>query len=90
MTKYYKVLKDTFMWEKDAIISNEDDSGRYQTINTLFDKDVDLKEEYISSRIIEHKNNSDFFVEVFPVNGLKKTVYLVKEEAKRVLLACYK
>lgn len=80
MTKYYKVIKPTFMWEQGAIISNGND-GVYRAIEDIWNK-VTLGTEYISAHIIENKDNADFFERVYP-SQTDKTIFLTKEVLKK-------
>ena len=85
--KYYRVLQNTFLWEKGAIITNDPkigtDSG-YRAIDPIWNVTED-QTEYITSKIVEDKTNEAFFQRVYPVNLLTKTVYKLKEEAKEML-----
>lgn len=89
MAKYYRVKKDTFMWDKGAIISNQGDSAQYRPISDLWNH-VDLGDEYISAHIIEDKDNSDFFERVYEVSVLGKAKYLTKAAAKAAHEELYK
>lgn len=65
-TKYFKVLVDTPLWNKGAIISNEQDKDEYYSIMDIWDT-VELKHEYLSAHIIEKLPK--FFQEVEPGVG---------------------
>jgi hypothetical protein len=87
--KYYRVKKETFLWDEGAIISNKDSSGEYRAIDPIFNR-MDDQTEYISANIIEAEENKDFFDRVYPVNLVTKTVYKAKEQAKEMLQKEYK
>ncbi len=89
MEKFYKVLKDNFLWSKGAILKQDKNTGReakcygYQTISDVWDTTDHNDNEYISGAIIE--NNPEWFVRVYPINLVSKTVYKLKEEAKTLM-----
>lgn len=86
MAKFYKVLKDNFLWSKDAILQfglSGAGNGYRPIHEDVWDTTKFNDEEYISAKIIE--NNPDWFEPVYEVNLLSKTVYLGKEEAKKIL-----
>lgn len=88
--KFYKVLKDNFLWEEGAVLkqtSEDDNFSGYKQVDDIFCKN-ELTTEYISKQIVE--NQPDWFVRVYPVNLIKKTLYLCKEETKKMLLKEYK
>lgn len=89
MSKFYRVLQDTFMWDKGAIISNEINSNQYYSINDIWNH-VDLDDEYISAPIIENKDNANFFERVYPISILGKAKYLNKAAAKKYHEDIYK
>lgn len=78
--KYYRVLQDTFLWDKGAVLSSE--GNGYRAVDEIFTKEF-TGTEYISDKIIE--NNPEWFQKVYPVNLLSKTVYKVREEAKALI-----
>lgn len=88
--KFYKVIKDTFLWEEGAVLTNSASNGNgYMPIDDIFIKEcAENVGEYISDDIIE--NNPEWFQRVYPVNLLSKTVYKIKEEAKELLAKGYK
>lgn len=89
--KLYRVKKDTFMWLKGAIIklTSEGSDGGYIAISDLWDV-VPLNGEYISRRIIEHPDNSEFFERVHDVTVLGKLRYLTTPEARKAHEELYK
>lgn len=86
--KYYRVLKDTPLWNEGAIISNEV-SSRYSAVNDLWDA-LDLNNEYLTCHIIESPNNSQFFERVYPVGKLEKMLFGNKKQAQAAASVMYK
>lgn len=84
--KFYKVLKDTFLWEEGAILKDQN-SGQYVPVDDVFNK-VEDQSEYISAKIVE--KSPEWFERVYAVDLLTKTVYKVKAEAKLLLEKNYK
>lgn len=64
MARYFRVLKDTFLWNAGAIISENDGEEEYTSINRAFDRLY--HGEVISADIVEDVINSEFFEEVYP------------------------
>ena len=54
----YRVLKDNFLWKKDAILKMTSDGKGYNSVDNLHDM-PHTGTEYISSRIIE--NSPEWF-----------------------------
>lgn len=79
MAKYYKVIKENFLWQVGAIVS--DYTGGYRPIDatSIWDMTNVNESDYISKRVVEA--SPDYFREVFPINLLTKTIYKCKEEA---------
>ena len=80
--KYYKVLKDNFLWINGAILKENDNKSGYIPIEDIYYKLDDIK-EYISKKIIEE--TPEYFQRVYPVNLLTKTIYKLKEEALEII-----
>jgi hypothetical protein len=78
--KYYRVLKDNFLWEIGAILKENDLKNGYVPIEDIWDVTEFNCKEYISSRIIE--NNPDWFERVYPDN-LDKLIFKTKEELRK-------
>ena len=89
MAKYYRVKKQTFMWDEGAIISDESSAGRYVSTSDVWDR-IPGMSEYISANIIEHENNSDFFEQVWPMGKLEKAVFGSRKQAQAAAAAVYK
>lgn len=77
--KYYRVIKDTFMWEIGAILGeNAHGSSGYVGIEDIWDKHKNM-DEYISKHIVE--NSPEFFERVYTDN-VEKMVFKTKEQLK--------
>lgn len=89
MNKFYRVLKESPLWDEGAIISDETyGSGNgYKAIDQVYVHDK-CEHEYISSPIVE--SQPDWFERVYPVNLVSKTVYKLKAEAKEILSKLHK
>ena len=83
MSKYYKVIKENFIWEVGAIITNENDSSGYEPVEEIYNVHPDAVDEYISSSVVE--NSPEYFQRVYKVDLVTRTVYEVKEKAKELL-----
>jgi len=93
MSKFYKVIKENFLWDIGAILQRkkyEDEKCRsdgYSSIDHIYNKHEEHSNEYISSSVVE--NSPEYFERVYPVNLVTKTVYKIKEEAKTMLARGY-
>lgn len=88
--KYYRNLKDNFLWQEGAILSDEKNCGNdggYQPVTDLFDKTEANDGEYISRRIVEHDDNKDMFERVYPIGDLKKMLFGNKKAAQAAMSA---
>ena len=88
MSKFYRAIKDSFLWKAGAIITASPNSYRPIDQTSIWDNTEFNGEEYISARIIE--NNPDWFEQVYPVNLLTKTIYKIKAEALELINKEYK
>jgi len=88
MPNYYRNLKDNFIWDEGAIISNDKHYNEYRPIDNIFAKES-TGHEYISAIVIESAPDG-YFQRVYPVNLVTKTIYKVKEEAKELIAKNYK
>lgn len=80
--KYYKVIKDNFLWEIGAVLENSVGNGKgYEPIDDIFKKHEG--DEYITSHIVE--NSPDYFQRVYKVDLVTRVVYEVKDKAKQLL-----
>lgn len=83
MNKYYRVKKDNFLWEEGAILVSFDkinvavtpENKGYEPIEDIWNSTPVNGPEYISARIIEHPNNTDYFERVYPDTILGKFYY---------------
>jgi hypothetical protein len=82
MNKFYKVIKDNFLWEVGAILICKEGNRGYVPTNEIWVKN-EKSDEYISSGIVE--NQPEYFKRVYEVNLLTKVVYKTKEQAKELL-----
>jgi len=87
MNKFYKVVKENFLWEIGAVLKQTNDEKGYIPINDIYKKIEDSK-EYISKNIIE--NCPEYFQRVYAVNLISKIVYKLKKEAKELIDKQYK
>ena len=82
MEKYYRVVKENFLWEEGAILvlnKTDGSKGGYSPIDDIWDK-TDGQAEFISIKVIEAQE--DYFERVYP-SKLKKALYITKEEMKK-------
>lgn len=93
-TKYYRVKKDTFLWQAGAILEIDRENGSkggYSPISDIWDVITDKEDvdgEYISAVFVE--NNPEWFERVYKVDLATKTIYEVKEKAKELMTKSYK
>ena len=83
--KYYKVIKENFLWEIGAILSNSVSDG-YVPIDDIYKKHEGG--EYITSKIVE--NSPEYFERVYKVDLATRVLYEVKDKAKELLNKQYK
>ena len=79
--KFYKVVKENFMWQVGAILEHTGSSA-YRPLeeNELWCvSDKAVGNDWVAERIVE--NSPDYFERVYPVNLITKTIYKVKAEA---------
>ena len=87
MSKFYKVIKENFLWDTGAILEKSKSDNGYKSIDEIYNKFENHNDEYISTSIIE--NCPEYFERVYPVNLVTKTVYKIKEQAKAMLEKAY-
>ncbi len=81
MSKFYKVIKDTPLWEVGAILENTACEGKgYDPIEDIWNKHK-KQTEYLSDYIVE--DSPDFFQRVYK-SKLAKTMFVTKEELKKL------
>lgn len=87
MTKYYKVIKENFLWEVGGIVSCDEhkDEG-YTPIDDIFKKHEG--NEYITPHIVE--DSPEYFERVYKVDLISRAVYKTKEQAKAMIAKDYK
>jgi hypothetical protein len=90
MGKFYKVIKDTPVWEVGAILTQDGEDESYSAINDLFTKDIkDVDNDYSELEAVV-ENCPDFFERVYEVKLLGKAKYLNKLQAREAHEALYK
>lgn len=77
--KFYRVVKDNFLWGEGAIVKNNGERGGNVSQDPIWDKIEDCT-EYISASIIE--TSPEYFERMYPCNLLTKIVHKTKEQAK--------
>lgn len=85
--KYYRVKQDTFLWKAGAIIQDQD-KGHYLPIEDIWNKTPE-QSEYISGKIIESTETSDYFERVYK-NSLTGTLYQTKDQLLALYQAAFK
>jgi len=78
MKKYYRVKKDNFLWKEGAILSNQE-KDQYVPIEDIWNNIKSVGSEYISARIIEDENNSEYFERVYP-DTIQGSIYRTKDQ----------
>ena len=80
--KYYRVIKENFMWEVGAILEHNPSLGHkeggYEPVEDVWNKQED-QTEYISAYLIE--KSPEFFERVY-TNDVEKVIFKTKEELK--------
>lgn len=86
MSKFYRVKKDTFLWDEGAIIKSE--GNGYTPIEDIWNKTKD-QTEYITDKIVEYPSNTDSFERVYPDN-LKGGIYRTADKLREVYKTAFK
>jgi hypothetical protein len=92
MSKHYRVKKDTFLWKAGAILQEKDigtNSAGYVAVEDVWDAVPTVGGEYISSRIIEHPDNADYFERVYP-DTLKGKLFHTKDQLVELYNGAFK
>jgi hypothetical protein len=84
-TKYYRNLKDNFLWDAGAILSDDCGDDGYMPINDLWNHTEKNGSEYISRCIVEAEDNSDMFERVYPIGDIKKMLFGNRAAAKAAM-----
>lgn len=87
MARFYKNLKENFLFVKDAIISDEKNNSGYVPIDPIFYTTDRTTSEYISREIIE--NLPEYFERVYPIGELKRRFFGSKIQAQAAAKALY-
>ena len=83
MTKYYRVKRDTFLWEEGAILRENEQRNGYIPLQDVWNK-TENQSEYITKNLIE--NNPDWFERVYE-GSIDKLTFVTKEQLKKVYTA---
>lgn len=88
--KYYKVIKENFLWEVGAILKHNQESigAGYKPVNDVYKKSEHDRNEYISEEIVE--NCPEYFQRVYKVDLITKVVYETKDRAMELMGKNYK
>lgn len=78
MTKHYRVKQTNFLWKEGAILQFNNNNG-YVPIEDIWNNTPVNEAEYISTRIVEHPNNSEFFERVYK-DTLGGALYKTKDQ----------
>jgi len=81
--RYYKVIKENFLWEVGAILDTSANSNGYAPIDDVYVKHEDNAKEYISSKIVE--DSPEYFQRVWKVNLATRVIYETKDKAKELI-----
>lgn len=84
MTKYYRVIKENFLWEVGAIISNKNGDGFFP-VEDIWNKTKE-QDEWISETIVE--GQPEYFQRVCP--GIKDKVFYTVEQFKKIYNSKFK
>ena len=87
MTKYYKVIKENFLWEVGAILVKEKNDNGYVPIDDVYLK-VEDSTEYITTKIVEA--SPKYFKRVYKINLATRVLYETKDKAKELISKQYK
>lgn len=87
MTKYYRVIKENFLWEVGTIISNDNNGGDYLPADDVFANKYNPN-EYISDSIVE--NTPEYFERVYKLNLVNKIKYLAEDKYRDLIKKSYK
>lgn len=85
MSKFYKVLQDTPLFLKGAILRKDNDNENYIPISDLWN--TDSVEKHLDDSAVEYdkvvENSPEWYQRVYEVTILKKAHYLSKLEARK-------
>lgn len=90
MTKYYRALRETPLWEEGAIISNKDCNDRYKAVDGVWLKEIEGIDESWYEGAAPVENQPEWFERVYPIGKLEKMVFGNKKQAKAAAAALYK
>lgn len=78
--KFYRVIKENFLWEVGAILKPNDTNKGYLPIEDIWNKVIG-QTEYITTVIVE--NQPEYFERVYE-NKFDKMLYVTAEELKKL------
>ena len=87
--KYYRVIKENFLWSKWAIIESTKNIDWYIPISDFMKVSEFDDNEYITKEIIEDKKNSEYFERVYTDDILWK-IFKTKDEMKEIYEKMFK
>lgn len=87
MTTYFRVKKDTFLWEEGAILFDKG-NGHVVPIEDIWNK-TENQTEYITRRIVEDPNNADYFEKVYK-DSITGNLYKTKDQLVSMFKAVFK
>lgn len=87
--KFYRVKKDNFLWKEGAIIKFNANNNGYLPLEDIWNSTPVNEAEYISSRVIEHCNNEQYFERVYPDSTIGK-IYHTKDQLVEAYTGAFK
>ncbi len=85
--KFYRVVKENFLWEEGAILRLTEPNGDgYTPIDDLFKKHEG--DEYITAEIVE--KSPEYFERVYKVDLATRVIYETKDKAKELFSKQFK
>ena len=84
--KYFKVIKENFLWEIGCILKLREDNTGYTPVDDIFKKHEG--NEYITKHIVE--GSPEYFEQVYRVDLATRVLYEVKDKARELITKQYK
>lgn len=91
MEKFYRVVKDTPVWLKGAIVRKGDDSDQYSAVNDIWNSEETPElTKYLDNRSITEmasviENCPSWYERVYKVSSLKGMYYVVKDKMQDIM-----
>jgi len=83
--KYYRAIKDSFLWSKGAIVAFDEHlgsgEGGYRPIEDIWNANNSVLSEYITARIVE--SSPEWFERVYS-DSVSKMVFKTAQEMKEL------